>query len=82
LPTPEPIAPSTQQEIERNYRWNFAVNSLDGASFWFGMSFFSSTIIIPLFVSHFTDNPLVFGLIPFLGWAGVLIPSLLIGQCG
>jgi MFS family permease len=76
LPTPEPIAPSTQQEIERNYRWNFAVNSLDGASFWFGMSFFSSTIIIPLFVSHFTDNPLVFGLIPFLGWAGVLIPSL------
>ncbi len=67
---------SLQPQIERNYRWNFTVNALDGASFWFGMSFISSTIILPLFVSHFTDNPLVFGLIPFLGWAGVLIPSI------
>jgi MFS family permease len=66
----------TQQQIERNYRWNFLVNSLDGASFWFGMSFFSSTIILPLFVSHFTDNPLLIGLIPFLGWAGVFVPQL------
>ena len=65
-----------QQQIERNYRWNFLVNSLDGASFWFGMSFFSSTIILPLFVSHFTDNPVFIGLISFLGWAGVLLPQL------
>lgn len=70
------LVPSIQNQIERDYRWNFAVNALDGASFWFGMSFISSTIILPLFVSHFTDNPLVFGLIPFLGWAGVLIPSI------
>jgi len=40
------------------------------------MSFFSSTIILPLFVSHFTDSPLVIGLIPFLGWAGVLLPQV------
>jgi MFS family permease len=65
-----------QQQIERNYRWNFVVNSLDGASFWFGMSFFSSTIILPLFVSHFTDNPLFIGLISFLGWGGVFLPQL------
>jgi len=65
-----------QQYIERNYRWNFLVNSLDGATFWLGMSFFSSTIILPLFVSHFTDNPLFIGLIPFLGWAGVFVPQL------
>jgi hypothetical protein len=38
------------------------------------MSFFSSTINLPLFVSHFTDSLLVIGLIPFLGWAGVLLP--------
>ena len=67
---------NVQQQIERNYRWNFLVNTLDGASFWFGMSFFSSTIILPLFVSHFTNNPLFIGLIPFLGWAGVLLPQL------
>jgi MFS family permease len=63
-------------EIERNYRWNFLVNSLDGASFWLGMSFFSSTIILPLFVSHFTNNPLLIGLIAFIGWGGVLLPQL------
>jgi MFS family permease len=65
-----------QQQIERNYRWNFTVNTLDGASFGFGMSFFSSAIILPLFVSHFTDNPLTIGLIAFLGWGGVLLPQL------
>jgi MFS family permease len=69
-------ADEIQEQIARNYRWNFLVNSLDGASFWFGMSFISSTIILPLFVSHFTDNPIWIGLIPFIGWAGVFIPQL------
>ena len=69
-----------QQQIERNYRWNFLVNTLDGASFWFGMSFFSSTIILPLFVSHFTDNPLMIGLIPFIGWAGVFLPQIFVAN--
>ena len=63
-------------EIERNFRWNFLVNTIDGASFWFGMSFISSTVILPLFVSHFTDNPLLIGLIPFLTSAGYLLPQL------
>jgi MFS family permease len=67
---------TAQQTIERNYRWNFLVNTLDGASYWFGMSFFSSTIILPLFVSHFTDNPLTIGLIFFLGWGGIFLPQL------
>jgi MFS family permease len=65
-----------QQQIQKNYRWNFVVNTLDGASFWLGMSFFSSTVILPLFVSHFTDSPLMIGLISFLGWGGVLLPQL------
>ncbi len=67
---------AAQQQVERNYRWNFTVNALDGASWWFGMSFFSSTIILPLFVKHFTDSPLAIGLISFLGWAGVLVPQV------
>ncbi|MEI7848452.1 MAG: MFS transporter [Chloroflexota bacterium] len=65
-----------QETIDRDYRWNFLVNALDGASFWFGMSFISSTIILPLFVSHFTVNPLLIGLIPFLSTAGTLLPQL------
>ena len=67
---------AAQQTIERNFRWNFLVNTLDGASFWFGMSFFSSTVILPLFVSHFTDSPFTIGLISFLGWGGVFLPQL------
>lgn len=65
-----------QEYIEKNYRFNFLVNTLDGASFWFGMSFISSAVILPLYVSHFTSNPILIGLIPFLGTAGVLIPQL------
>ncbi|MGD8455486.1 MAG: MFS transporter [Anaerolineales bacterium] len=68
--------PTVQQQIEQNYRWNFTVNALDGASWWFGMSFISSTVILPLYVSHFTDNPLLIGLIPFFSTAGYLLPQL------
>ena len=67
---------NVQQEIERNFRWNFLVNTLDGASFWFGMSFISTTVILPLFVSHFTKNLLMIGLIPFISTAGTLLPQL------
>jgi hypothetical protein len=70
------IEDTVQQEIKRNYRWNFLFNVLDGASFWFGLSFISSTIILPLYLSHFTDNPMIIGLIPFLGTAGFLLPQL------
>lgn len=69
-----------QQQVEKNYRWNFFVNVMDGATFWFGMSFFSSTVILPLFVSRFTDNPMMIGLIPFLGWAGIFLPQLFVAN--
>ncbi len=69
-----------QDEAERNYRWNFTVNALDGATFWLGMSFISSTVILPLFVSHFTDNPLLIGLIPFLNTAGVYLPQIFVAN--
>lgn len=67
---------AVQAAAERNYRWNFLVNALDGATFWLGMSFISSTVILPLFVSHFTDNPLLIGLIPFLNAVGVYLPQI------
>ncbi len=68
--------PTVQQKVEKNFRWNFVVNTLDGASFWFGMSFMSSSIILPLYISHFTSNPLLIGLIPFLNNAGIFLPQL------
>jgi len=65
-----------RQAIERNFKWNFIVNALDGATYWFGYSFIAPTIILPLFVSHFTDNPLLIGIIPILGTSGFLLPQL------
>ncbi len=65
-----------QEQIRKDFRWNFIVNMLDGTSFWFGISFMSAAVILPLYVSHFTDNPLFIGLIPFFGTAGYLVPQL------
>jgi MFS family permease len=67
---------TADQQIERNYRWNFIVNAIDGASYWFGYSFISPAIILPLYISHFTSHPIIIGLIPFLGTAGFLLPQL------
>lgn len=71
---------TVQQQVEQDYRWNFLVNVLDGASFWFGISFISGTIILPLYVSHFTSNPLLIGLLPFLNAAGHLLPQLFVAN--
>lgn len=64
------------QEIARNYRHNFVFNLLDIAIFMLGVNFYSASIILPLYVSHFTKNPLVIGLIPTLGFAGFLLPQI------
>jgi MFS family permease len=65
-----------QKAVEKNYRHNFIVNAMDGATFWFGYSFIAPLIIMPLYVSHFTDNPVIIGLIPFLSTATFLLPQL------
>jgi len=69
-----------QQQIKRDYRWNFVVNALDGGFFWFGATFLSAIIILPLYVSHFTDNPMLIGLIPFMATAGYLVPQLFVAN--
>lgn len=63
-------------EVERNYNWNFAVNVLDGAFFFFGASFVSSTTILPLFVRQLTADPLPIGLVAVLAQGGWFLPQL------
>lgn len=63
-------------EVERNYRWNFTVNVLEGASFWFGLSFVSSSTIVPLFISKLTSSPLPIGLAAVIAQAGWFLPQL------
>ena len=74
------LDPAVQSEVERNYPFNFIVNALDGAIYWFGFSFITPTIILPLYLSHFTSNPLIIGLIPFLNTAGFLLPQMFVAN--
>ena len=63
-------------EVQKNYRFNFTVNLADVALYMFGYSFISPSTILPVFVTHFTQNPLLLGLIPFINTAGFLVPQL------
>lgn len=76
----EPVLPRSDEEIAaevaRNYRWNFTVNLLDGAAFWFGFSFASASTILPLFVSKLTPSPLALGLLAVLAQGSWFVPQL------
>lgn len=53
-------------------RRNFIVNVLDGTLWVFGITFVSSTTILPVYLSHLTTSAVVIGMIPaleLLGWA-------------
>lgn len=63
-------------EANRNFRWNFWFNLLDGVAFWAGMTFMSANTILPLFVSKLTPNPLAIGLLAAIAQAGWFLPQL------
>jgi MFS family permease len=75
-PVPERDADEIAAEVERNYRWNFAVNLLDGAFFWFGASFMSTSTILPLFISKLTPSPLAIGLLAVFSQASWFLPQI------
>ena len=75
-----PVLPRSDAQITaeqaRNYRWNFTFNLLDGAFFWFGLSFISDSTIVPLFISKLTDSPLPLGIAAVISQAGWFLPQL------
>jgi MFS family permease len=77
-PVPVRTDQEVEAEVERNYRWNFTVNFLDGVAFWIGYSFVSVSTIVPLFISKLTFNPLVIGLVAVLGQAGWYLPQIFV----
>lgn len=76
----EPVPPRRDEEItaevERNYRWNFTVNVIDGAGYFFGASFISSSTIVPLFISKLTASPLPIGIASVIAQGGWFLPQL------
>ncbi len=76
----EPVPPRTEAqlaaEVERNYRWNFWFNLLDGSSFQLGATFASSSTILPFFISQLTTSTLPLGILAVIAQAGWYLPQL------
>jgi len=69
-------SPAYHAAVEKNYRHNFVIGVLDGTFFWLGASFIAAGVILPLFVSRLTDNPILIGLVAVINSAGFLLPQL------
>jgi len=78
-PVLNPTAQELDAEIEHHHRWNFWMNLGDGAFFWFGMSFISTSTIIPLFVSKLTDSTFAIALVAIIGQAGWFLFAIHLG---
>lgn len=64
--------------VRQNYVHNFGVSLGDAGFYIFGLSFTSSTVILPLFLQNFTQSQLVLGMITGLIEAGVALPQLFV----
>ncbi len=62
--------------IQKNLRFNFIVNVMDGGFFGAALGFASFFTIIPLFVSKLTDSAVLIGLIPAIHAVGWQLPQL------
>jgi MFS family permease len=63
-------------EINKHFRYNFAVGVMDGAFFGFALGFASFVTVLPLFVSTMTDSAILIGLIPAIHSMGWQLPQL------
>jgi MFS family permease len=70
------LPPGSDPDIVRHFRRNFFANGLDMVSWLLGMSFMSISAIMPVYVRHLTESPLIFGLIPALTDFGWFAPQL------
>jgi MFS family permease len=70
------LPPGSDPDIARHFRRNFFANGMDMVTWLLGMSFMSISAIMPVYVRHLTDSPLIFGLIPALTDFGWFAPQL------
>ncbi len=75
-PAPERTDAEVNELAEKDYRWNFTVNLIDGVFFWFGLSFISSTTIAPLFISKLTSSTWPIVLLAVLSQSSWYLPQL------
>ena len=63
--------------VEKNYRWNFLLLTLDSSIFSFSIAMLSQDTIIPYFASQLIDQKALIGLIPALFYLGLYFPQLI-----
>ena len=68
---------SIHSELNKNLKFNFTVNLLDGAFFGLGFGFASLVTVLPLFVANLTDSAMLIGVIPAVHNMGWMLPQLL-----
>jgi len=67
-----------EEEVQRNFRWNFSVNCVDFGLFTAALSFVSVATVLPAFVKHFTASSVLIGAVSALGTFGWFLPQLLV----
>ena len=67
---------SILNDTQKNFRHNYIVNVLDGSFFWLGYSFIAPSVILPIYVSHFTANKIIIGFVAVLASTGYFFPQL------
>jgi len=65
-----------EEQVKKDFKWNFSVNAADFALYIFALSFASVLTILPAFVSKFTNSNIVIGMIPAINVIGWLTPQL------
>ncbi len=63
-------------ERNRNFRWNFIVNSFDVTFFMGSISLLSATTILPLFISKLTSSTIPLAITAMIAQAGFFLPQL------
>ena len=76
----QPVEQRTTAEVEaerdQNFRWNYAVNSVDVILFMSGISLLSATTILPLFVTKLTDATWPLAIVAMVAQSGFFLPQL------
>jgi MFS family permease len=66
-------APEPKPKIVRR---NFFINVLDGTLWVFGITFVSSSTVLPVYLSHLTTSAVIIGIIPALELLGWMLPQI------
>jgi MFS family permease len=69
-----------EREIERNRRWNFAVNVADLSFFHLAGALLFPSTILPLYASYLTGSAILIGLIPAINEVSSYLPQILMAR--